>query len=104
MAELLVLNAADRDAPRGHVFAVKPDGFTWGNGEHLTHEDCSFLVARVECSPAYAETLPGWVLDIDAAIGVNLLSLIAASGWSVPTVPLSAFAVPPEQAPTVEGA
>lgn len=104
MAELLVLNASDRDVPRGHVFAVRPDGFPWGTGEHLTHEDCSFLVARVECTPAYAEMLPGWVLDIDAALGPDLLSFIAASGWSVPTVPLSAFTAPPEQAPTVEAA
>lgn len=104
MAEILVLNAADRDVPRGYVFVVKPDGFEWGSGEHLTHEDCSFLVARVECMPAYAETLPGWILDIDVAIGPNLLSFIAASGWSVPTVSLSAFTAPPEQAPTVEGA
>ena len=104
MAELLVLNAADRDVPRGYVFAVRQDGFAWGRGEHLTHEDCSFLVARVECTPAYAETLPGWALDIDAAIGPDLMSFIAESGWSVPTVPLSAFIVPPEQVPTVEGA
>lgn len=102
MAELIVLNAVGRCKPRGHVYAVKPDGFQWGAGEHLTHEDCSFLVARVECSPAYAETLPGWVLDIDAHVDVQALA--ATTEWEVPTVPFSAFIAPPEQAPSVEGA
>lgn len=103
MAELLVLNASDRDVPRGYVFAVKPDGFAWGRGEHLTHEDCSFLVVRVDDAPlAEGFALMGWLMDIDAHVDVQALA--ATPEWEVPTVPLSAFSAPPEQAPTVEGA
>ncbi|HEU6436579.1 MAG TPA: hypothetical protein VE028_03945 [Nitratidesulfovibrio sp.] len=103
MAEILVLNAADRDVPRGYVFAVKQDGFAWGSGEHLTHEDCSFLVVRVDDAPLDdGFALMGWIMDIDAHVDVQALA--ATPEWEVPTVLLSAFTVPPEQAPTVEGA
>lgn len=103
MAELLVLNSADRDKPRGYVFAVRPDGFPWGSGEHLTHEDCSFLVVRVEDAPlAEGFALMGWVMDIDAHVDVQALA--ATPEWEVPTVPMSAFSAPPEQATATGGA
>lgn len=103
MAEILVLNAADRDVPRGYVYVAKPDGFDWGAAQHLTHEDCSFLVVRVDDAPLTdGFALMGWLMDIDAC--VNVAALSALDGWEVPTVPLSAFSAPPEQAPTVEGA
>lgn len=102
MAELLVLNAADRDVPRGYVYVAKPDGFDWGAAQHLTHEDCSFLVVRVDDAPlAEGFALMGWIMDIDAHVDVQALA--ATPEWEVPTVPLSAFSAPPEQAPTVEG-
>lgn len=96
MAELLILNAAGRDVPRGHVFCAKPDGFAWGAAEHLTHEDCSFLVVRVEGPVGQEFALTGWVMDIDAHVDVRALA--ATQEWEVPTVPLSAFSAPQEGA------
>lgn len=103
MAELLVLNASDRDVPRGYVYVAKPDGINWGAAQHLTHEDCSFLVVRVDDAPlADGFALMGWTMDIDTHVDVQALA--ATPGWEVPTVPFSAFSAPPEQASTVEGA
>lgn len=103
MAELLILNAADRDVPRGYVYVAKPDGFDWGAAQHLTHEDCSFLVVRVDDAPlADGFALMGWIMDVDGHVDVQALA--ATPGWEVPTVPLSAFTAPPEDIPVEEGA
>ena len=69
----------------------------------LTDANCSFLVVRVDDAPlAEGFALMGWIMDIDTHVDVQALA--ATPEWEVPTVPLSAFAAPPEQAPTVEDA
>ena len=76
MAELCV------NATTGDIYAARDDGFAWGREEYLP----TFLVVRVECDADAAQQYVSQRLDVSAAVTADVLTMVEASQWSVPTV------------------
>lgn len=70
------------NAATGDIYAARDEGFEWGADEYLP----KFLIFRVDCSRDEAEQYVGQRLDVAAAIPADVLGMVAASAWAVPTV------------------
>lgn len=82
MAELCV------NAATGDIYAARDDGFAWGSEEYLP----VFIVVRVACSSDDAQQYVGQRLNVAAAIPADVLGMVAASQWAVPTVDVAHIA------------
>ena len=70
------------NATTGDIYAARDDGFEWGREEYLP----TFLVVRVECDADAAQQYVGQRLDVSAAVTADVLTMVEASQWAVPTV------------------
>ena len=70
------------NAATGDIYAARADGFEWGREEYLP----TFLVVRVECDVEAAQQYVSQRLDVSAAVTADVLAMVEASQWAVPTV------------------
>ena len=75
------------NATTGDIYAARADGFEWGVEEYLP----TFLVVRVECDADAAQQYVGQQyvgqrLDVSAAVTADVLAMVEARQWAVPTV------------------